>query len=152
MFSHKKDDTKYSTKLPAGAAGKRGTTGRNVLKEKNLSVRNVRIRGIMKKHAEANPEHRLPGTAHTQREPDLYLKTKEAGLQANAEVTAEGRAIGGEREIGPRLPRCLTQPGHSLSALLGTLTRSQKREGLEPGPSPHTEAAVGINTLLKLKK
>ena len=106
----------------------------------------------MKKHEEANPECRLPGTAHTQREPDLYLKTKEAGRQAKAEITAEGRVIGGEREKGLKLPRHLTQHVHMLSTLLGILNQIQKREGLKLNPGPQKEAVVGTHTLLKQKK
>ena len=58
----------------------------------------------------------------------------------------------GERETGHRLLWLPTQPGHALSAVLGTLTQSQKREGLELDPIPQTEAVVGTNVLLKQKK
>ena len=103
----------------------------------------------MIRHAEAKPEHRHPETAQMQREQGMYLKTREAELQVKAEVTAEGRATEGERETGHKLLWFPTQPEHTLSALLGTLTHSQKREGLKLHPGPQTEAVVGTNTLLK---
>ena len=91
----------------------------------------------MKKHAEANPERCHPGTAHMQRELGLYLRIKEAGLQAKAEVTAEGRAIGGEREIGHRLPRCLTRTEtHTVSTTRYSDSESEQRRSQTRSRSP----------------
>ena len=53
--------------LPAGAAEKKGTTGTGALKRRRLSVKSVRTRAIMRKHAEADKELQHQGTMHTQR-------------------------------------------------------------------------------------
>ena len=124
-----------------------GTTGIDVLKERRHSVENVKIKGTTIRHVEAKPESRHPETAHMQREPGQYLRTREAELQVKAEVTAEGRATEGERETGHRLLQHPTQPEQGPSALPGTLTQNQKRGDLAPGLGPQLRAPADTDTL-----
>ena len=52
-----------TTEEHAGAAGLMAITRIGALKKRKHSVKSVRIRGTMKRHAEARPEKHLPGTA-----------------------------------------------------------------------------------------
>ena len=106
----KKNASKNNTKM-------RGTLDKSAPKEKKLSVESVKIKGIMRKHADTDLQLQHQGTMLKQKGLDPPQRTGEVETGVEAEVVAEGKARGGRRGKGLRLPQECTQPGLALSAL-----------------------------------